>query len=170
MDFKKGNKKKEKIIKEIKELLEINKNNVGVFSKDNSLNCAEIAKIRKNAREKDIKIKVFPNKILKVALKNKEIINEEEHKKMKLSNFFIFSNDILKILNFKSLLPKNLQKKVELVNCISNKNFLSKEKTKELSMFKSSEQLMITLLKTIEIGHFTLLKLLNKIVENSKEK
>lgn len=165
MIFKKGNEKKKETLAEINELLTKSQNSCAIFSRSDSLTCGEVAQIRKNARKEKMVAKVFPNKLFNVALENNKISNETIKKKLKNNNFVIFSDDIIKIINFSTIVPKSLQKKVNFEIAIENKHMIHSEQAKILSGFSGKDQLLGSIIMLTQQNIMSIAKLAGLIAE-----
>lgn len=142
---------KVKKVSEFSTVLKTNELSFVAF-KNTGINANEFYKMRSIARSKNLTIKVFPNRLAQIALKNLGIENEILAKLMKEQLILVINNDVIKCLNLISLLPKPISKQLSPILLIEKDYVLiNPQKLIKYSKLSQKSDLVTNIYQTIKL-------------------
>ena len=138
-------KQKEKVVKQLTD--SFSRAKTVVFTDFQGLKVSEIEEMRKKLREEESEYKAAKKNLIKIALKNAEFDISSADLNGSIGVAFSY-NDEVKIVKTVYDFAR-INEKLKIVGGIFNKNYIEREKIKNLAMIPSKEELLAKLAATI---------------------
>lgn len=162
-ETKNGNEKKRQIVRKLINEITSHNNNFSLFRQEEAIDSYSLDQIRASARKEGLKIIFIPNRILRVALNEKNFENENLNLLLKKNNFIVLSKDSIKSTTLSDCIKdKKLKSKIQLKAIILQDHLIQGgEKMQLLIQAKSEKGIKIMMMKTLRNSLVKLIRTLH---------